>query len=217
MQNKKVLISAGPTREALDPVRYLSNRSSGKMGYAIAKAAQKAGASVTLVSGPVNLPAPNDIERIDVESALQMYDAIVPRASAYDIYIGAAAVADYRPAEIQPHKIKKQQTDSVIHLQRNPDIVADVAALARKPFVVGFAAETDDLDTYALNKMRDKKLDMIAANWVGKLTGGFDSDLNALKVFWPDGGKTLAMTDKQQLAEQLIALIAERIDEKNTA
>ncbi len=217
LSNKKVLISAGPTREALDPVRYISNRSSGKMGYALAEAAKIAGAQVTLVSGPVNLPSPDGIELIKVESAQQMYDVIVPNAINYDIYIGAAAVADYRPAEIQASKIKKQDCEAVIRLQRNPDIVATVATLEQKPFVVGFAAETDDLDNYALNKMRDKNMDMIAANWVGKDQGGFDSDLNALKVFWENDQKSFAMTDKKLLAEQLIDLIAERLNEKNTA
>lgn len=216
LQNRNVLISAGPTREALDPVRYISNRSSGKMGYAIALAARNAGAKVTLVSGPVNLSAPADVELIEVESALQMHEAIVKRASDYDIYIGAAAVADYRPATVQSNKIKKQGEQAAINLQRNPDIVADVAALDHRPFVVGFAAETDDLDNYAQNKMRAKNLDMIAANWVGQKQGGFDSDLNALKVFWPEGHKTLDMTDKQNLAQQLIEIIAEKLNEKNT-
>ena len=213
---KKVLISAGPTREALDPVRFISNRSSGKMGYAIAKVAQKAGASVTLISGPVHLPPPSDVEVVHVESALQMYQAIVPQARNFDIYIGAAAVADYRPAKIQTRKIKKQTEESTIVLRRNPDIISEVAALENKPFVVGFAAETDDLDNYAQNKMRSKNLDMIAANWVGKKQGGFDSDMNALKVFWHNGHKTLAMTDKESLAQQLIDLIAEKLNEKNT-
>ena len=213
----KVLISAGPTREALDPVRYISNRSSGKMGYAIAQAAIKAGAQVTLISGPVNLPVPAAATVVKVETAQQMYEAIVPQADTYDIYIGAAAVADYRPAQIEQQKIKKQGEDSVIHLQRNKDIVAAVAQLEQKPFVVGFAAETTDLETYAQNKMRNKNMDMIAANWVGQTQGGFDSDLNALQVFWKHGKKTLAMTDKQQLAEQLLELIAERLNEKNTA
>ncbi len=213
----KVLISAGPTREALDPVRYLTNRSSGKMGYAIAQAAIKAGAQVTLVSGPVNIPAPASATVIKVESAQQMYDAIVPQASHYDVYIGAAAVADYRPAQIEQQKIKKQDTSSVIHLERNQDIIAAVAQLEQKPFVVGFAAETNNLETYAQNKLRDKKMDMIAANQVGQEQGGFDSDVNALLVFWKDDKKTLTMADKQLLAEQLIELIAERLDEKNTA
>ncbi len=215
--NKKVLISAGPTREALDPVRYITNRSSGKMGYAIAEAARQAGALVTLVSGPVNLPAPEGMEVVWVESAQQMYDAIVPRAPNFDIYIGAAAVADYRPAVVQGKKIKKQGETGVIALQRNPDIVATVARLDNKPFVVGFAAETDDLENYAQDKMRSKNLDMIAANWVGRHQGGFDSDLNALKIFWRGGEKELAMTDKQRLAEQLIEIIAERINEKDSA
>ncbi len=216
LQGKKILISAGPTREALDPVRYLTNRSSGKMGYALAQAAQKAGAEVTLVTGPVNIEKPGQINLIAVESAQEMYDAIVPIASHFDIFIGAAAVADYRPAQLENNKIKKQGEESVIHLQRNPDIIAAVAALKNKPFVVGFAAETQDLDNYAQNKRITKKMDMIAANWVGRETGGFDSDQNALKVFWENGHQNLSMTDKKQLAEQLLKLIAKNLNEKST-
>lgn len=217
LQNLKVLISAGPTREALDPVRYLTNRSSGKMGYALARAAKNAGASVTLISGPVNLRPPDGVSLVSVENALQMYDEIVPQAKFFDIFIGAAAVADYRPADIHADKFKKQGLEYTIRLQRNPDIIAAVAKLECKPFVVGFAAETTDLENYALQKLRDKNMDMIAANWVGKAQGGFDSELNALKVFWPDGSVMLEMTDKQKLAEQLIDLIAEKFNEKNTA
>lgn len=217
LQNFNVLISAGPTREALDPVRYLSNRSSGKMGYALARAARNAGASVTLVSGPVNLRTPDGISLVNVENALQMYEAIVPQAEFFDIYIGAAAVADYRPADIHAEKIKKQGLEYTIKLQRNPDIIAAVAKLERRPFVVGFAAETDDLENYAVRKMRDKNMDMVAANWVGKAQGGFDSEFNALRVFWADSSIMLEMTDKQTLAEQLIDLIAEKFNEKNTA
>lgn len=210
LDNKNVLISAGPTREALDPVRYLSNRSSGKMGYALAAAAVKAGANVTLVSGPVNLAAPERVTVIPVESAAQMYDAVMSVAINQDIYIGAAAVADYSPMPA-PEKIKKQarQTTTLL-LQKTKDILAAVAALEPGPFTVGFAAETQDLEQYAQTKLHQKKLDMIAANWVGKETGGFDSDQNALQVFWPTGRQSLAMTDKSHLAEQLITLIAEQ-------
>lgn len=210
LQGVKLLISAGPTREPLDPVRFISNRSSGKMGYALAQAALNAGADVTLVSGPVNLSAPAVAKTINVETAEQMYQAVMANAAQADIYIGAAAVADYRPLTVQDSKIKKQHDTGIIELQKNPDIVAAVASLQPKPFTVGFAAETDDLEAYATNKLRSKNLDMIAANWVGREEGGFDSDRNALQVYWPGGGQTLAMSDKQQLAEQLLGLIAER-------
>jgi len=211
LQGLKVLISAGPTREPLDPVRYLTNRSSGKMGYALANAALKAGAEVTLVSGPVSLTAPNNVQLIKVETARQMYDAVMSKASEHAIYIGAAAVADYSPVIMQPEKIKKQDAQATIILQKTKDILADVAGLDKRPFTVGFAAETHNLEDYARDKLTRKKLDMIAANWVGQEQGGFDSEQNALHVFWKSGDKTFAMMDKTQLAEQLISLIAERL------
>ena len=217
LQGIKVLISAGPTREALDPVRYITNRSSGKMGYAIAEAANQAGAEVTLVSGPVNIPAPTNVKLIQVESAQQMFAAVISESEHCDIYIGAAAVADYRPAQMQDHKIKKRHEPAVIELTQNPDIIAHVASLANKPFVVGFAAETDDLENYATQKLRNKNLDMIAANWVGQSEGGFDSDRNALQIFWTGGNQLLPMTDKQQLAQQLLKTIIEKFNEKNPA
>lgn len=213
LQGLKVLISAGPTREPLDPVRYITNRSSGKMGYALADAALKAGAEVTLVSGPVNLPAPANSDLVKVETASQMYEAIMSRAPDHAIYIGAAAVADYSPAIMAPGKIKKQEEQSTIILQKTRDILTEVAKLEKRPFTVGFAAETHELEAYARDKLTRKKLDMIAANWVGRESGGFDSDQNALHVFWANGEKTLAMMDKSQLAEQLISLIAERFNE----
>ena len=213
LQGLKVLISAGPTREPLDPVRYITNRSSGKMGYALAEAALKAGAEVTLVSGPVNLPAPVNCGLVKVETAAQMVEAVISRASDHAIYIGAAAVADYSPAVMQPEKIKKQEEQATLILHKTRDILAEVAKLDKRPFTVGFAAETHDLEAYARDKLTRKKLDMIAANWVGRETGGFDSDQNALHVFWANGEKTLAMMDKAQLAEQLLRLIAERLNE----
>ena len=209
LQGLKVLISAGPTREPLDPVRYLTNRSSGKMGYALANAALKAGAEVTLVSGPVSLTAPNNVQLIKVETARQMYDAVMSKASEHAIYIGAAAVADYSPVVMQPEKIKKQDAQATIILQKTKDILADVAGLDKRLFTVGFAAETHNLEDYAREKLIRKKLDMIAANWVGQEQGGFDSEQNALHVFWKSGDKTFSMMDKTQLAEQLISLIAE--------
>jgi phosphopantothenoylcysteine decarboxylase / phosphopantothenate---cysteine ligase len=215
LQGLNVMISAGPTREPLDPVRFISNRSSGKMGYALAGAALAAGANVTLVSGPVNLPVPSGASIINVETAREMYDAVVNNIGQTDLYIGAAAVADYRPASVQAQKIKKHDDDGIIKLLKNPDIIAAVAALPNKPFVVGFAAETEALESYATTKLTDKNLDMIAANHVGESEGGFDSDRNALQVYWRGGQQHLPMIDKHSLAAQLLSLIAERMHEKN--
>lgn len=211
LQGLNVLISAGPTREPLDPVRYITNRSSGKMGYALAEAARRAGAEVTLVSGPVLLPQPKSIEIVRVETAAQMYHEVLSRAESFDIYIGAAAVADYTPAFMQPEKIKKHDEQTELFLQKTKDILADVSALPKRPFTVGFAAETNDLEAYALDKLNRKNLDMIAANWVGRESGGFDSNQNALEIFWRGGRIALAMTDKNRLAEQMMELIAERL------
>jgi phosphopantothenoylcysteine decarboxylase/phosphopantothenate--cysteine ligase len=215
LQGVRVLISAGPTREPLDPVRYITNRSSGKMGYALAKAAVQAGARVTLVSGPVSLAVPDSVDVLRVETASEMYEAVMANAQHCDIYIGAAAVADYSPI-MQPQKIKKHAPQSTIILQKTKDILASVAGLDTPPFTLGFAAETECLDEYAQKKLHEKNLDMIAANWVGREQGGFDSEQNALQVFWKTGQKTLVMMDKKQLAEQLILLCAERFHEKNT-
>ena len=218
LKNIKLLISAGPTREPLDPVRYISNRSSGKMGYALAEAANNLGASVTLVSGPVGLSCPSGVTRIQVETAEQMYQAVISKVAESSIYIGAAAVADYSPSNLSEEKIKKQAEESIITLQKTKDILAEVAGMANRPnFVVGFAAETDNLEQYAKDKLARKNLDMIAANWVGKEQGGFDSNDNALQVYWENGFKTLAMTDKKHLAKQLMNLIIERMHEKDTA
>ncbi len=211
LKGHKILISAGPTCEPLDPVRYLTNRSSGKMGYALATAALKAGAEVTLISGPVALTAPAGVELIKVTTAEEMYQAVMSKVATQTIYIGAAAVADYSPVLSQPEKIKKQADQLTIVLQKNKDILAAVAADTSRPFTVGFAAETHDLETYARDKLTRKNLDMIAANWVGQEQGGFDSEENALQVFWANGDKSFPMTDKTQLAKQLMALIAERI------
>jgi len=210
--NKKILISAGPTCEALDPVRYITNRSSGKMGYALAQQAQLLGAEVTLVSGPVQLTTPNNIHTLHVESAAEMYDAVMQQVAGQDIFISAAAVADYTPDSVKTEKIKKQDDNTQLSLRKTQDIVASVANLTNKPFTVGFAAETHNLEQYALDKLQRKNLDMIAANWVGQTEGGFDSAYNALQVYWKNGQKTFTMTDKTQLASQLLTLIAERLD-----
>jgi phosphopantothenoylcysteine decarboxylase/phosphopantothenate--cysteine ligase len=206
------LITAGPTREAIDPVRYISNHSSGKMGFALAEAAAAIGAKVTLVAGPVNLPTPKGVKRIDVESALEMQSAVEAEVAQHPIFIGCAAVADYRMAEVAPQKMKKAEGQEGLSLQliKNPDIIAGVAARTDKPFVVGFAAETQDVARYALDKLQRKGMDMIAANDVSRADQGFNADQNALTVFWADGQQDLPLASKQQVAQQLISLIIKR-------
>ncbi len=207
----RVVVTAGPTREPVDPVRYLGNRSSGKMGFAVAQAASRAGASVTLVAGPVGLPTPSGVRRVDVETAAQMHAATIDAVDDCDIFIAAAAVADYRPAQVAGEKIKKQAAKLNVELERTSDILAEVAALEGGPFTVGFAAETDDVAGYAREKLASKKLDMIAANRVGEGLA-FGTDDNELELLWPDGGVRLPMAPKSELAQQLIAQIAERYD-----
>lgn len=205
------VITAGPTREAIDPVRYISNHSSGKMGFCIAAAAQQRGAKVTIIAGPVNLQTPKGCKQIDVQSAVQMHQSALLAATGADVFVACAAVADYRVAEVSEQKIKKTSNDMSISLVKNPDIVADVANLKNKPFTVGFAAETQDVDHYAKGKLAAKKLDMIAANDVAQQGQGFNSDDNALSVFWSTGQKQLPLTTKKQLAKQLVLCIEERI------
>ena len=210
LAGKKITITAGPTREAIDPVRFISNHSSGKMGFAIAAAAANAGATVTLVAGPVALPTPSGVARIDVASAQEMYDAVHGLQNAMDIFIATAAVADYRPASAVDQKIKKDADTMQINLIKNPDILASVAAWENKPFCVGFAAETQNVLEYAQGKFKKKNLDMIAANDVSQPGIGFNSDENALTVIWPDGHKQLERNTKTALAKQLVELIAEK-------
>ena len=214
LAGKRVMITAGPTRESLDAVRYISNRSSGKMGYALAAAARDAGADVLLVSGPVNLPTPESVRRVSVESACEMHDAVHEDVASVDILIGAAAVADFQAATVRSGKIKKSDDNIEMSLEliRNPDILASVAALEQPPFTVGFAAETDRLREYALGKLAAKKLDMIVANLVGA-GRGFDTDENTVEVFWKDGERTFPTMDKRSLADELMTLIAERYQE----
>ena len=209
-----VMVSAGPTREFIDPVRYLSNRSSGKMGYAVARAAEEAGASVTLVSGPVALTPPARVRVIEVVSAGQMHDSILKEAEACDIFISAAAVADYRSRETVLQKMKKQDSGILLRLEKTPDILSEVATLANPPFTVGFAAETEYLADNAKQKLANKKLDMIAANQVGDGLG-FDSDENALDVYWPGGSQSLGTASKEKLARQLMEIIVARYREKS--
>jgi phosphopantothenoylcysteine decarboxylase/phosphopantothenate--cysteine ligase len=209
LSGRKVLITAGPTREAIDPVRYITNRSSGKMGFSLAEAAQMAGAEVTLVAGPVSLATPSGVRRLDVQTAQQMYTAVMSAVADTDIFIGTAAVADYRPREIASRKIKKTGERISLELERTTDILAAVAALPQRPFTVGFAAETHDVQTYARDKFERKGLDMIAANEVGD-SKGFDCDDNALWVLWSGGNTQLPSASKRELAMQLLALIVER-------
>ncbi|MGS0827329.1 bifunctional phosphopantothenoylcysteine decarboxylase/phosphopantothenate--cysteine ligase CoaBC [Shewanella sp. 0m-8] len=211
LQGMSLLLTAGPTREAIDPVRYISNHSSGKMGFALAKAAAQMGAEVTLVAGPVNLATPAGVTRINVESAQEMLDAVMPQVEQHQIFIGCAAVADYRIAEVAENKIKKSAEQMQLALVRNPDILASVASHANRPFTVGFAAETNDVEQYARGKLSRKKLDMIAANDVSNSDIGFNSDANALSVFWSDGSQELPAVDKDTLAKQLLTLIANKI------
>ena len=205
-----VVITAGPTREAIDPVRYISNHSSGKMGYALAAAARDAGARVTLISGPVNLPAPERVQVVHVTSALDMLQASQAELEHCQIFIASAAVADYRPAEVATQKVKKSTDELSISLVKNPDIVATVAAHQPHPFTVGFAAETQDVEHYARDKLARKNLDMIVANDVSRSDIGFNSDDNAVSVFWPDGQERFDTMNKHTLARNLIALIAAR-------
>lgn len=207
---KQVLISAGPTREAIDPVRYISNRSSGKMGYALAQAASEAGADVTLVSGPVEISPPQSVRRVSVTSAIEMRDAVIERAPGADIFIACAAVSDYRVEKPAAHKIKKDGASMQLELVPTPDIVSEVTQLGNKPFTLGFAAETEDVEQHAREKLTRKNLDMIAANQVGVEPSGFESDTNEILVIWPDGQQLLALGEKRVIAIQLIDLLADR-------
>lgn len=215
LAGRRVVITAGPTREALDPVRYLSNHSSGKMGFALARAAVDAGAHTTLVSGPVNLATPDHVHRIDVQSAQDMLRECLVLAPECDIFIACAAVADYRPAAVAGQKIKKGAELITLELQRNPDILATVSASADAPFTVGFAAETTAVLTYARGKLESKGLDMIVANDVSNTAIGFNSENNAVTVLWRNGSRELEQANKATIARELIALIAGQLDTAN--
>ncbi|MDA0149370.1 bifunctional phosphopantothenoylcysteine decarboxylase/phosphopantothenate--cysteine ligase CoaBC [Vibrio sp. LaRot3] len=211
---KSVLISAGPTREAIDPVRYISNHSSGKMGFALAKAAQQLGANVTLVSGPVSLATPSNVSRIDVESATQMHQAVLEKAINHNVFISCAAVADYRPETVAENKLKKTDDNDhmTVKMVKNPDIVASVAALTKnRPLTVGFAAETQNVKQYALGKLERKNLDLICANDVSVEGQGFNSNDNAITVYSKDGEQSLTLAPKQQIAKQIIQIIADKL------
>jgi len=205
LQHLNIMVTAGPTRELLDPVRYISNHSSGKMGFAIAQAAAARGANVTLVAGPVNLATPAHVHRIDVTTAQEMQKAVTGLAGAQQIFISCAAVADYRAAEIAETKIKKQGEEITIKMIKNPDIVAEVAAMKeQRPYVVGFAAETQNVEEYAQQKRARKNLDLICANDVSRPEQGFNSDNNALHLYWQGGDKALPLSDKTLLGQRLL-------------
>ncbi len=207
LKGVKVLITAGPTREAIDPVRYVSNRSSGKMGFAVARAAAEAGAEVTLVTGPVHLATPRDVRRVDVETAAEMHAAVMRHVKQTEVFIAAAAVADYAPKRAAAQKIKKKETSLALKLARTPDILAEVARLKSRPYTVGFAAETEKLAAHAQDKLKKKGLDLVAANLVGK-DKGFDRDDNALTLYWKGGELELPNAPKLDLARRLIQVIA---------
>ena len=212
LAGRRILVSAGPTYEDLDPVRYLGNRSSGKMGFALAVQAAAMGAQVTLVAGPVDLATPAGVQRIDVRSAGQMRDAVLHALRGQDVYVGAAAVADYMPARASAQKIKKGPGPVALELVRTPDILAEVAAHADRPgLVVGFAAETENLEAHALAKLRDKRVDLIAANDVAAAGLGFEGDENALLVLGEGLRREIARGSKVEVARALLLLVAERL------
>jgi phosphopantothenoylcysteine decarboxylase/phosphopantothenate--cysteine ligase len=214
LSGKRVVITAGPTREAIDPVRYISNHSSGKQGYALAEAAIEAGAEVTLVTGPTELPVVDRAKIVSVTSAQEMYDAVMENLKGCDIFIGVAAVADYRPINMADQKIKKVNGTNVLTLEltENPDIVAAVANHDPKPFTVGFAAETQNLVDYARKKLVAKNLDLIVANDVSDQRIGFNSDDNATTILWPNGETSLPLMSKSTLSRRIISLIAEHLE-----
>lgn len=206
LTGRTVMVTAGPTREEIDPVRYISNHSSGKMGYALARAAVRRGARVILVSGPTYLPVPSQVEAICVESAGEMQEAVMSRVGQCDVVIKAAAVADYRPAERKTAKIKKLQAEGMtIQLQKNPDILAGLGAMQQRPFLVGFAAETDKLEEYAAKKLREKNLDMIVANDVSQDDAGFNVDTNRALLLFRDGrSEECRLMSKDELAGTIL-------------
>lgn len=217
LSHLNIMITAGPTHEAIDPVRFISNYSSGKMGFAIANAAVAKGAKVTLISGPVDLPTPPGVRRINVISALEMQDAVMRIVQHQQIFIGCAAVADYRVNRFSSEKIKKQSNELTINMIKNPDIISSVSALTEKrPYVVGFAADTRNVEEYARQKRITKHLDLICANDISNPNQGLNSDSNALHLFWQDGETSLPVRNKTLLAQQLIEEIVSRYyDKKN--
>jgi phosphopantothenoylcysteine decarboxylase/phosphopantothenate--cysteine ligase len=215
LTGRKVLITAGPTRESIDPVRYITNHSSGRMGYAIAQAAIEADAQVTLISGPVTIQPPERAQFVSVTTASEMETEVIKNIENADIFISAAAVADYRCIDVSEQKIKKSDNNLTLRLEKTPDIISSVKASKNNPFTVGFAAETDQVSENAKSKLTAKGIDMIAANQVGPGIG-FESEINTLDVFWKEGHADLGTATKQKLARDLIKLIANRINEKHS-
>jgi phosphopantothenoylcysteine decarboxylase / phosphopantothenate---cysteine ligase len=213
LKGVRAVVTAGPTREPIDPVRVITNRSSGKQGFALAQALAAQGAQVTLIAGPVNLPTPRGVARVDVETAEQMLAAAADAAKSAEIFVGTAAVADYRPAASAAQKLKKKEAALAIDLERTTDILSAVRAAHPQLFIVGFAAETEKLAEHAREKLAGKKLDLVAANWVGN-GRAFDRDDNALHLFWPGGERELQQAPKAELARELAAVIAERYRSK---
>ncbi|MBN6494229.1 bifunctional phosphopantothenoylcysteine decarboxylase/phosphopantothenate--cysteine ligase CoaBC [Acinetobacter pittii] len=219
LAGKRVVITAGPTREAIDPVRYISNHSTGKMGFALAAACYAAGAQVTLIAGPVSLDTPNGVQRVNVASARQMLDVSMSSLeTGCDIFIATAAVADYRVAEVAEHKIKKAGDELNVSLVKNPDIVATIAGQEKRPFMVGFAAETQNVEEYAAGKLVAKKLDMIACNDVSRADIGFASDENAMTVFFAESyhmkKRELEKASKQEISQRLVEAISDALRRK---
>lgn len=211
LAGKKVLITAGPTLEALDPVRYLSNHSSGKMGYALAIASVRAGAETVLISGPVNLERPRDVERIEVTSCAEMHTAVMAEAENADVFIATAAVADYRPEKPHPQKIKKTEDKIELNLVRNPDILAEVAAIGDRLFCVGFAAESENLIENARTKLQSKKLDLIVANDISDKSIGFGNDENAVTILGSNFELDLGKSHKRMIARRILETISQKI------
>jgi len=212
LAGRRVVVSAGPTFEDLDPVRFIGNRSSGRMGFAVAEQAALMGAHVTLVAGPTSLPTPARVHRVNVRSAEEMMRGVLDHLEAADVYVGAAAVADYRPVAPRPTKIKKAAEVIELKLIRNPDILATIATRQPRPFLVGFAAETENVLHYARGKLEAKCLDMIAANQVGQPGSGFDSTDNQLTLLWQDGEMALPKASKQELARLLLEQVAQKLE-----
>lgn len=210
LKNKRIIITAGPTREAIDPVRYISNYSSGKMAYALAEAANAAGAEVLLISGPTHLSTPRGVRRINITTADEMLQKVQEDIKDCDIFIAAAAVADYKIAQPSKQKIKKSQDELTLSLVKNPDIISIISASATRPFVVGFAAETENVIENAKQKFSKKNLDLIFANPVGISGSGFESDMNQITAIWREGQKEFPLMMKTKLAKELILLIAEK-------
>jgi phosphopantothenoylcysteine decarboxylase/phosphopantothenate--cysteine ligase len=216
LKGVRAVITAGPTREPIDPVRVITNRSSGKQGFALAQALAAQGAQVTLIAGPVTLPTPRGVARIDVETAEQMLAAAADAAKSAQIFVGTAAVADYRPAASAAQKLKKKAAALAIDLERTTDILSAVRAAHPQLFIVGFAAETEKLAEHARDKLAGKKLDLVAANWVGE-GRAFDRDDNALHLFWPGGERELPQATKAELARELAVVIAERYRQRKAS